>query len=97
MRRTDFWQQIHGRLKCLESMTWTEVERDRHNHPIEVRFLCKDAQDRLLALKLETVDSLYQLHITQKARIWGARNGPLLELIWWDPNHEVYPVEKPNT
>lgn len=94
---TDWWQKLHGRLKNLESMTWAEIEKDRHSHAFEVRHLCKDAQDRLLELKLQTIDTLYQIHVNGPGRLWGIREGALLSILWWDPNHTVYPTEKKNT
>ena len=46
---------------------------------------------------MDDVDELYQLRVTGAERVWGIRSGPLLRLLWWDPNHEVYPVMKMGT
>ena len=92
------WHHIHDRLKSFESMTWGAIEQERQGYPMEVRILCKEAQDRLRQMDPQTtIDTLYEFHVTQKARIWGMREGTILHLLWWDPEHSVYPVAKKNT
>lgn len=46
---------------------------------------------------MDDVDDLYQLHVTGPKRVWGIRFGPYLKLLWWDPDHQVYPVRKRHT
>lgn len=88
---------IVPRMKALETMTWAQIEKDRHSHPMPTAEICKDAKERLTALKLDDVDLLYQVNMGGKRRVWGIRESNSLVLLWWDPEHTVYPTEKRNT
>jgi len=76
-------------------MTWKEIISNQ-NHPIDVAKLCKGAQKRLEARQIDA-SILVSLRCTAKERIWGIRVENVLSLLWWDPNHAVYPVAKQNT
>ena len=32
-----------------------------------------------------------------KKRVWGLREGAVLHLLWWDPDHEVWKTEMKRT
>lgn len=91
-------QRIRERLRHCEAKTWQEilVASGHFNHPIKVEKLCSGAQKRLAELQIDA-ESLISLNVTGKERVWGVRNGNVLSLLWWDPNHQVYPVEKKYT
>ena len=40
---------------------------------------------------------IVSFHITGKERIWAIRSGERVFLLWWDPNHEIYPSPKKHT
>lgn len=88
-------QKIQDRLKCFEGMTWHEII-GKKNHAIPTAKLCKRARDRLVELGLDDVDRLYSLRITQAERVWGILHQSTLRILWWDPCHEVYPVNVAN-
>lgn len=87
---------IYSRLKSFETMTWAEIEGSE-NHLIETYKICKDARDRLKEIGYEGFENLFSFHVTGKKRIWGIRDTEALNILWWDPEHTVYPVPKKHT
>jgi hypothetical protein len=88
-------ERIRQRLASFETMTWKQIIGN-DSHPIEVHKLCKGAKQRLENRQIDA-STLVSLRCTATARIWGIRRENVLSLLWWDPNHQVYPVEKKNT
>jgi len=86
-----FFKELLNRLQDYETMTWDEILRHQSCHDMEASELCGDAQRRLQEMRLD-IDTLHQLQITQKYRLWGFRHLQTFYLIWHDPNHTVYPV-----
>ena len=80
-------------LRPFESMTWGEISGPR-NHFIPRGDIIGDAQRRLEDIKQDDVDDLYSLHLNGKRRIWGIRDGSILRLLWWDPDHKICPAHK---
>lgn len=93
---------IQEKLASFESMTWGEIEKKRtkkgssQNHGISVEKITKEARKRLKELRLDDTDELYSLRIGSTERIWGIRNPDGFSILWWDPDHEIYPVGKCN-
>jgi hypothetical protein len=83
---------IQGRLKSYETMPWKTIECQHSCGQMLVADIGKDARDRLVALGRD-IDVLYKLRITTAGRVWGVREEHALNLLWWDPNHEVYPMD----
>jgi len=81
-------------------MTWQNIieaaggrRRGSNNHPIAISDLCREAQVRCQELGLhELTDELFSLRLAGNVRLWGIRQGRILQLIWYDPRHEVYPL-----
>lgn len=88
---------VHKKLSAFESMTWNEIGRSNDSHFMPVKVLSKAARVRLEELEQDDVEQLYSLRIVAKERVWGIRDRHILKLLWWDPEHQVYPVEKKNT
>jgi hypothetical protein len=88
----DHLRQILDRLKCFETMTWSEIENAKSCGTIEIAAVCPEAQSRLVELRRDDVDVLYKLRVTSAGRVWGIKTGAVLELLWWDPDHTVYPM-----
>jgi len=88
--------KIQERLKAFESMTWREIlfphnTTHRPHHPMPVSKICVKAQARLLTIAPD-VDELMSLRISQACRVWGIMNQEVCELIFWDPEHQLYPI-----
>lgn len=92
-------------LKNLESMTWREIltttagrSNNTRNHGIECSLIIKEAQQRMCELNLDEYDVLYSVACSGKDRIWGMmEEGGVYNILWFDRNHEVYPVSKKHT
>lgn len=84
---------IQERLKNVETMKWPEIE-NRHNHFIQVKNIGKEAKKRLREINLEDCDTLFSFRVSGKKRLWGIRDNEVLNILWWDPEHTVYPVKR---
>ena len=89
-------QDVHSiqeKLLSFESMTWSEIliKGKKFNHLVEVTKLCKSAQDSLVSMAIEDIDEILSLHLSGKERVWGILDRGVVELLWWDPNHEICP------
>jgi len=88
---------IHGKLAQFETMTWAEVNHPNTGcHYIKIKDLCSNAQKRLTEIKI-TEEELFSLRLSGKERLWGIRERHIFKILWWDPKHEVYPVDKKHT
>lgn len=85
-------------LHDFEKRTWRMLLNDssKQNHLVSVQKLCKEAQGRLNSLKIYT-DEIVQLRVGSTKRIFGIVEDGVVSIIWFDLNHEIYPVAKPHT
>lgn len=74
-------------------MTWAEIDSHRSCGFMPVSELSKDAREYLVETQRDDVDQLYKLRLDKRARIWGIRRGDKLRILWWDPDHTVYPMD----
>lgn len=85
-------------LLCeYEKMKWSEALQDRNNHPMPLDQICRAAQRRIEELGYGGAENLYQLKIKGaggKQRLWGLRVENIFQILWWDPNHTVYPMPR---
>ncbi len=90
--------QIHKRFKSIEqASSWRDVldlggARKTGSHYIARSELGKDAQQRLEGLNLDDFDEICSLRIGQAERVWGVIIEGVFHVIWWDPDHLVYPM-----
>ncbi len=96
---SDIAHQVRMRLSNFESLTWKQIlyQGGYRNHFIGTNRICKQAKDRLAALHQDDIDSVMSLGITQTGRVFGIMEHNVLKILWWDPDHLICPVEKPNT
>jgi hypothetical protein len=91
------WRKCHDfevvmhRLRNFETMKWSEIIGAK-SHVIPVDQLGNEAQVRLQELRLDDLDNLVSLRITQASRVFGILDGHCCKLLWWDPEHDVYPM-----
>lgn len=91
-----FFDNILPKLQHFESMSWYEI-LGRNNHEVKVEQISKKAQKRLTSLKLDDYETLVSLRLTGPQRVWGIKMQNMFKILWWDPNHEVYPSKLKNT
>lgn len=82
---------VRARLASFESMTFGEIE-GKKNHEIPVERLSPEAQARLQELQLDEYDVVLSLRVAKRERVWGIKTPTGVLLLWWDPEHTVYPV-----
>lgn len=90
IQKDTFFDQILPKIKNFESMAWKDI-LGRSSHEVDVSKIGPAAQKRLVQLNLDDTEQLVSLHLSGKQRIWGIRVANTLRLLWWDPNHQVYP------
>ncbi len=45
-------------------------------------------------LPYEDVDELFSLRMTGKIRVYGIAIEQQLNLLWYDPKHEIFPIRR---
>jgi hypothetical protein len=85
--------RILRRLRDFESMTWAEMQQGKHcpAKEIPVAHLAPEAQARLSEIGHDDVDSLWELHLAGKPRLWGIRAQAVFHVLWFDLDHAVCP------
>lgn len=91
-------------LEACEKKTWNELcsemtgGRSRHkkHHDMDVDELVKEASLRLSQhlSNDDLPDKVFRFRINGTTRLWGIRQGKIFQLIWYDPEHKVYPTER---
>lgn len=89
---------ILSRLASFENMNWSDIKNQTHdknkssNHFIEdFSKLCKKAKRRLRDLNI--LEDFFSLRLENKKRIYGILRSNVLEILWYDNNHEIYPTD----
>jgi hypothetical protein len=93
----DLLTYIVPRLHNLESMTWGQVDGATGSHFVDVIAIKEEAQSRLIELGKDEQAQLFSVRITGEKRLWGIRDGAILRVLWWDPEHEICPSSKKHT
>lgn len=95
--------ELFGFLADIGRSTWNEVRamqtggkhrhRKHHEHPLSS--VCPTAQQRLAELHLDEVfEELFRFRLGGENRLWGFVVDGVFYVLWWDPDHNVYPTEK---
>lgn len=92
-------ETIRSKLSSFESMTWFDILIDskKFHHIVATEKLSKEAQKRLIEIELDDQDELVSLRLGGTERVWGLREKNAFLLLWWDPEHKVYPSPKKYT
>lgn len=90
-------KEVRGKLCNYENKTMGQLMSAGGNHGVETSQICKEARQRLLDIQKDDLEKLWSLHLTNTERVWGVAKGSVFSLLWWDPNHTVYPVAKKHT
>ena len=93
---TCIWRRIHR----FNGMKWGEIMGKNYFHFISVDRVVKDARKRFEILykkEPELGEKLFSTEVSNKGRIWSIQRGCEGCIIWYDPEHTVYPTEMKNT
>lgn len=92
------WLEVFPKMKDFESMTWGEILKHiKRHHYCDVAGMCKKAKDRLEEIGLDDYERLFHFGLSGTQRVWGIREQQVFRILWWDPEHEVYPSNKKHT
>ena len=98
MGRDVLLDEIHRKLSNFESMTWGEIlaatggrRSGNNSHFVSIEDLCREARQRLEELRRNDLDELFSLRLTGRGRVWGVRIGRVLQVLWYDRDHQVCP------
>lgn len=82
---------VRGKLGEFEKRTWGDILNSRHNHNVDVKDLCKDARDRLTAMRQYDIPEVLSIRLSGTERVWGMLSEGVCTLFWWDPQHRICP------
>lgn len=95
----NLYKSVIEKLGSFEGMTWAEImaqsggrSHGTNSHFENVYDLKKEAQKRLQELHLDDLDQVFSLRLSGTERLYGILNDRILRIIWYDPNHEIYPM-----
>lgn len=80
-------------LHSYEGLTWREVRCKNHCHPWVVNELPTEFYQRLEERQI-FVDELFQISLGNKPRVLGYKHGKVFYLIWYDPKHKFWPINR---
>lgn len=95
--------EIFPKIKNFETMMWKEIlnaagakskGRGNNNHDIDFDKLSEEAQKRFRKINNYTPDSLFSLRLDNTGRLFGIRDGRILNLVWYDKDHEICKITK---
>lgn len=93
-------QCILSKLSSYEGMTWAGIISARHSkkwhtksHYIKVDDYTNLHADAQFILEKYQIDNLFSLRLKGEERIYGILNSRVLEVLWHDPNHEIWPMK----
>lgn len=88
------WRNVLDHLIAFEGLTWAQLKQQAggrnhgtNHHSLPISELAAGAKHRLSELHLDEFDSVFSLRISNTLRLYGVRNGRVLQLIWYDPHH----------
>jgi hypothetical protein len=88
------WKLMLQHLVSLEGLTWAALKaqaggrkQGTNHHSLAVAGFTKSARDRLKELKLDDYDTIFSMRLSNTLRIYGIRDGRVLQLVWHDPHH----------
>lgn len=94
------YNDVLKKLQSYEGMTWGEIQSSSggkthgtNSHFEKMSELCKEARKRAEELHIYE-DYIFSLRLDGKKRLFGLIEDGVFLVIWYDPNHEIYPSEK---
>ena len=89
---------VHAKLAEIEKLKWGEACSG--GTPVAGKRMdgaAPEAHKRHREVFGSDPDVMYAIRLSGKKRVWGIREGRLFSLIWWDPEHTVWPSDKKHT
>ena len=91
--------EMKDKLGYLESSTWKDVfVRDaRNNHMIEAAKLKCPIARKWMVDHLPDQPLLWTIRVSGSGRIWGIISEGAYQIVFWDPEHLIWPTPLKNT
>jgi hypothetical protein len=92
-------EDVYGSLRSYGTMLWKEIDKDHKKtscHSLKVEDLSPKVRDAFRK-QVRDADDAFQLSVSGKGRIYGVRQGRVLSIVLWDPEHEGFPTFKKGT
>jgi hypothetical protein len=93
-------RKLLDHLKSRENMLWKGLmtqsggrKSGTNSHNIPIHNLIKEARDRITELNIDA-DELMSVRLTGTERVFGILEEGVLDIIWFDRNHEICPSFK---
>jgi hypothetical protein len=80
-----YWHEIMGQMTGGK-----DRHKKHHSQPFDS--ICNEAQNRWIEIG-RVEDELFRFRTGGKQRIWGFRTGHIFNVVWWDAEHKIYPVD----
>ncbi len=96
--RAEHVDGLRSKLAEIEKLTWSEATNG--GYPMKSCRLGSAPRDllrRLDEIERDDIDCLFEIRLDGTTRVWGARRGNVFHVLWWDPDHEVWPSRLRNT
>lgn len=91
------WLKILKNLSRMETMSRSECGK-HGSHALEIWGCCKNARDRFCELRLDAhYEEVFSVRIEGQMRVICLDHWPVLDILWFDPGHDVWPAEKKHT
>ena len=96
---TDF-REVEGQLRQFETRTINELfycGKEPGKRYEVARLPERKALVRLEALSLADQDEICRLRLSNTKRLYGFLVGTVFHIVFWDPEHQIWPTEKKHT
>lgn len=85
-------------LEEVVEKDWAEIEgersgKDKRHKTYPQEAICKEAQDRLVYLELDDMETIFRFRITSKQRFYGFLVQHIFYALWWDAEHKICPTD----
>lgn len=99
----DAWAELlHPFLVEYAKKTWFQIGAERtkgkrntrvpKHLAYSIKSICDEAYARLVDLEKDDVDEVFRFRLSGKQRLYGITREHMFMVLWWDPDHNVYPM-----
>jgi hypothetical protein len=90
---TEDLRDLLERLKSLSNNKVKEIfgENGAGKHYAELGSGFNPLAKKRLVLKYDGLDHIHRIRISGTKRFYGILEGNVFSIVWWDPNHEIWP------
>lgn len=91
--------ELMSKMVSFESMTVGEIfsTGSEHGKSYSVADLPPDAARRMKDIRRDDEDQIHRLRCGGSERLYGIMREHVFNVLWWDPEHQVWPSKKKNT